>query len=312
MWWCRRLVASATPYSFAASSAGLPLRARTSTVRSLTRHSAASARTHHASIAASATCLRPLCVACYSLQLPQPVNLPRRTFASQKHRPRNVSGAPSATTYPHSLSAPLPPPPTNHAPPASYFTPSPSSSPADSGRLIYATTITLYARGVPYLFLFLLLPVVSFAIYATYSPSASASARPSASSYLSILPLTLLPLSFLLVVAAFARFNRRLVATIHLTPDRRLALTTVGMLPSSSSSPPHFIVRPLDALIPPYAWTGANDRTLHRLRFVREGEAGGVDEYWLYAAPSKAGEQGVELLRRIMTDNRLSSRELAL
>ena len=61
----------------------------------------------------------------------------------------------------------------------------PSSSPADSGRLIYATTLTLYARGVPYLFLFLLLPVVCYSIYVTYEPSTSASAPGSANSYLS-------------------------------------------------------------------------------------------------------------------------------
>ena len=186
-----------------------------------------------------------------------------------------------------------------------------SSSPADSGRLIFATTLTLYARGVPYLFLFLLLPLVSYAIYATYEPSTTASASPTVDSYLSILPLTVVPLSFLLLVAAFVRFNRRLIATIHLMPDRRLALTTMNMLPSSASTP-DYIIKQLDALIPPLAWTGSNDRTLHRLRFVREGEAGGVDQFWLYAAPSKAGQQGVELLRRIMTDNRLSSRELAL
>ena len=51
-------------------------------------------------------------------------------------------------------------------------------------------------------------------------------------------------------------------------------------------------MKQLDTLLPPFAWTGSQDRTLHRLAFVREGEAGGVDEYWLYAAPSKAGQQG--------------------
>ncbi len=162
---------------------------------------------------------------------------------------------------------------------------------------------------MPYVFLLVLLPVVTYSIYATYEPSTTASSPPSPASHLSLLPLTVLPLGFLLAFAAFARFNRRLVATIHLTPHRQLALTTLGMLPSSA---PQYRVHALDTLIPPYAWVGGAEGTLSRLRFVRLGEAGGVDEYWLYAAPNKAGEQGVELLRRIMTDNRLSNRELAI
>ena len=229
-----------------------------------------------------------------------------RGFASQRNKQRSAANATSATSTPSSPYSPPPPIPSS----SSSYSDTPHSSLADSGRLIFATTLTLYARGVPYLFLFLLFPVVSYSIYATYAPSTAASAPPNAASYLSILPLTVLPLSFLLLFAAFVRFNRRLIATIHLLPDRHLALTTMNMLPASSSSPPNFILKPLDTLIPPYAWTGSQDRTLTRLRFVREGETGGVDEYWLYATPSKAGQQGVELLRRIMTDNRLSSRDL--
>jgi hypothetical protein len=168
----------------------------------------------------------------------------------------------------------------------------------DSSRLLFSTTLTRYARGVPYLYLFFLLPVVCFVVYVTYPAS-------SLSSPMTLLPLTVLPLSFVLIFAVFARFNRRLVSSIHLLPHRRLALRTVGMWQQSEA-----IVRPLDRLIAPFAWSGAGDKALERLQFVTED--GGVERFYIYPMPNKAEDEDAELLTRILTHNRIDNKELSM
>ena len=162
--------------------------------------------------------------------------------------------------------------------------------------MLFATTLTRYARGVPLLYVFLLFPVMVFVIYQTYPLSPP-------SSSLGVVPFTVLPLALLLLAAAFVRFNQRLVSTIHLLPHRRLSLRTINMLRSSDP-----VVLPLDALIPPFAYSGAADKSLERLRFVRDD--GGVTTFFIYPMPNRAEDADAELLTRILTHNRLDNAAL--
>ena len=176
------------------------------------------------------------------------------------------------------------------------FSPSASPSAAEPRRLLFATTLRLYARGVPYLYLLLIMPAVSYVIYLSYPPT-------SLSSLASLLPLTLLPLSLLLVFGLFVRFNRRLISTIHLLPHRRLALTTLNML---APSPP--IVLPLDALLPPFAYSGAADRSLERLRFCLPD--GSASTFFIHPLPNSAEDADADLLHAILTHNRIDNQQL--
>ena len=169
---------------------------------------------------------------------------------------------------------------------------------SEPSRLLFATTLTPYARGVPYLYLILLLPAVIYVAYDTYPPA-------SLSSYTVFFSLTLLPLSFLGLFALFVRFNSRLVSTIHLLPHRRLSLTTVNML-----RPSHPIILPLDALIPPFAWSGAADRSLERLRFCHPD--GSCSQFFIHPMPNRAEDHDADLLHTILTHNRLHNKELKI
>ena len=162
-----------------------------------------------------------------------------------------------------------------------------------------------YARGVPWLFIVVLLPAVLYGGNVFVTEDELMRQPLSADSLPLLLAMTAVPLAFVVFVFVSFRFNRRLVRSIHLLPDRRLLITTVNNTPLPARPRSH----PLDALLPSFAWSGAPDKTLERLRFVRE-DADGVDWYWLHVKPNRAEDAEAELLDRILSSNRLSTREL--